>query len=155
MPPRTDHVQVKLSPDRATQLRNLAEREGVTMNTAVGKLFRALYAHTDVPHEIPSISVNALTDGLAVRFPKAKTTGFTFKVVEQMAETIREYLVGEHTGEKTVRMCTTHGGTFAIWRKGNGFKLAIPANAPEKNFTADLLEDFADILDHEVAKAKA
>ena len=151
---QTNHVQVKLSPDRAAQLRNLAEREGVSMNAALGKLFRALYSHTDVTRSIPSVQVNALENGLAIRFPKSNTTGFSFDAIAQMAETIREYLAGEHAGEKTVRLCTTHGGTFAIWRKGGGFKLAIPAAAPEKNFTVDLLEDFADILEHEIAKAK-
>lgn len=151
---QTNHLQVKLSPDRAAQLRNFAEQEGVSMNTAVGKLFRALYAHTDVPLGIPSIEMNALEDGLAIRFPKSETAGFSHKAIAQIAETIRAYLAGDYAGEKTIRYCLAKEGTFAIWRKGPAFKIAIPAAAPEKNFTVDLLEDFADILEHEVSKAK-
>lgn len=153
----TTSTQVKLSTDRARQLRALAEQEGTSMSGAVGKLFRALYSHTDVRHDIPSVTINALVDGVAIKFPDSKTVGFSFDAIGTMATMIREYLAGDHAGEKTVQLCDpeTHAGTFAIWRKGNGVKVAIPASAPAKSFSPDLLEDFADILEAEIAKSKA
>jgi len=151
---KTQHIQVKLSPDRANQLRGLAERNGVSMNTAIGKLFRALNQDTDVPCDIPSVEINALSDGLAIRFERNSVTGFNFEAVAKITKMIREYLAGEHAGKKNVAMCGEEGGTLTIWRAGNGFKMAIPAAAPEKNFTPDLLEDFADLLDHAVKKAQ-
>ncbi len=150
-------TQVKLSTDRARQLRAFAEQEGTSMSGAVGKLFKALYAHTDIHHDIPSVTINTLADGVAIKFPDSKTVGFSFDAIGTMVNTIREYLAGEHAGKKTVRLCDpeSHAGTFAVWRKGNGIKIAIPASAPEKNFSPDLLEDFADILEAEIAKSKA
>ncbi|MDO5757253.1 MAG: hypothetical protein Q4P24_07010 [Rhodobacterales bacterium] len=147
--------QIKLAPDRAAQIRNLAAQEGVSMNTAIGKLFRALYGHTDVPHDIPSIKINALADGLTVRVEDNETTGFSFETVAQIAQTLRAFLAGEHPGGRIVLACPTHGGTFAIWRRGTAFKIEIPAEAAEKNLTSDLLEDLAAILEHEIAKTKA
>jgi hypothetical protein len=144
-----------MSPDRAAQLRNLAQQDGTSINGAVAKLFRALHAHTDVEHSIPSVQVNALADGLAIQLEGNKATGFGFTATAQVAETIRAFLAGNHAGEKVMRFCPIHGGTFTIWRKGGGVKIAIPAAAPEKNFSVDLLEDFADILEREIAKAKS
>ncbi|SLN62214.1 hypothetical protein PEL8287_03388 [Roseovarius litorisediminis] len=151
------NVQIKLAEDRVAQLRGFAKQEGVSMNAAVGKLFRALYAHTDVTHNIPSVQVSALSDGLAIRFPNSPITGFSFDSAAKIAQTIREYLTGKHAGEKLVHLTdpNSHTGSFAIWRKGNAIKVAIPANAPEKNFTTDLAEDFAEILEAGVAKVEA
>ncbi|MEP1992107.1 MULTISPECIES: hypothetical protein [Rhodobacterales] len=150
----TQHQRIKLPADRAAQIKDMAEQHGISNSTAIGKLFRALNQDTDVPCDIPSVEINALSDGLAIRFERNSVTGFNFVAVAKITKMIREYLAGEHAGKKNVAMCGEEGGTLTIWRAGNGFKMAIPAAAPEKNFTPDLLEDFADLLDHAVKKAQ-
>lgn len=150
----TQHQRIKLPADRAAQIKGLAELHGISTSTAIGKLFRALNQNTDVPCDIPSIEINSLSDGLAIRFERNSVTGFNFEAVAKITKMIREYLAGEHAGKKNVLMCAEEGGTLTIWRAGNGYKLAIPAAAPEKNFTPDLLEDLADLLDHAVKKAQ-
>lgn len=148
-------VSLRLPEDRARQLRNLADAHSTSLSGAVGKLFHALYAHTGVPHNIPSISVNAMSNGLVIRFPDSKPTGFSYQAADQIAVTIRDYLDGDYAGEKTI--CPTdpgtHKGSFAIWRRGNAIKIAIPMNAPAKSFTHDLAEEFAELLEAEIAKA--
>lgn len=152
----TNLTQIKLPDDRVQQLRNLAEAQGTSLSGVVGSLMKLLYEHTEVEHNIPSIKVNALSDGLAIRFPDSDVTGFSFEAAARLAEVIREYLRGDHAGErKDIELTDTdsHGGSFAIWRKGNAIKIAIPSSAPEKNFTRDLAEEFADLLENAVAKA--
>ena len=151
------HETFTLPKDRARQLRAFAEQEGVSMSGAVGKLFKSIYSDANVRHDIPSVTINTLADGVAIKFPESKTVGFSFDAIATMAKMIREYLAGEHAGEKIVQLCDpeNHAGSFAIWRRGNGIKVAIPASGTEKNFTPDLLEDFADILEAEIAKAQA
>ncbi|MEH6521115.1 hypothetical protein [Sulfitobacter sp.] len=148
------HHRIKLPADRAAQIKGLAELHGISTSTAIGKLFRALNQNTDVPCDIPSIEINSLSDGLAIRFEKNKVTGFDFEAVAKITKLIREYLAGEHAGERNILLCAEHGGTLTLRRIGNGYKLAIPAAAPEKNFTPDLLQDFADLMDHAAVKAQ-
>ncbi|MER3357843.1 MAG: hypothetical protein RLQ73_28275, partial [Hoeflea sp. D1-CHI-28] len=141
--------------DRAQQLRNLATAKGTSLSGAVGALMKLLYEHTETEHNIPSVEVNVLADGLAIRFPNSPTTGFSFDAAAKIADAVREYLDGQHAGEKNAHLTDpdTHANSFAIWRRGNSIKIAIPMNAPEKNFTHDLAEEFADLLDNAVARS--
>ena len=152
----TNLTQIKLPDDRVQQLRNLAEAQGTSLSGVVGSLMKLLYAHTEVEHDIPSIKVNALPDGLAIRFPESEMTGFSFKAASRLAGLIREYLRGEHAGEKRVELTDpdSHAGSFAIWRRGKSIKIAIPLNANEKNFSHDLADEFADLLESAIAKAQ-
>ncbi|OAO03215.1 hypothetical protein A8B76_08370 [Roseovarius indicus] len=117
---------------------------------------KLLYEHTEAEHNIPSVEVNVLADGIAIRFPNSPTTGFSFDAASKIANTIREYLNGEHLGEKNAHLTDpdSHASSFAVWRRGNSIKVAVPMNAPEKNFTHDLAEEFADLLDKAVTRSK-
>lgn len=148
----TNLTQIKLPDDRVQQLRKLAEAQGTSLSGAVGGLMKLLYAHTEVEHDIPSIKVNAFPDGLAIQFPKSKVTEFSFAAATRMADVIREFVAGEHTAKKFVG---GPDGPFEIWRKGNAIKIAIPLQSPEKNFTRDLAEEFADLLENAVTKVTA
>ncbi|MDM8166995.1 MAG: hypothetical protein QUV18_13680 [Roseovarius sp.] len=156
---RKQNPTIQLPRERIEQLRQFGQATSTsTMSEIVGSLLKLARQQGLVEHGIPGINVkvNVLADGLAIRFPNSPTAGFSFDAASKIADTIREYLDGQHAGEKNAHLTDpdTHANSFAIWRRGNSIKIAIPMNAPEKNFTHDLAEEFADLLDNAVARSK-
>uniref|UniRef100_UPI003B51999C hypothetical protein n=1 Tax=Roseovarius indicus TaxID=540747 RepID=UPI003B51999C len=159
---RKQNPTIQLPRERIEQLRQFGQATSAsTMSEIVGSLLKLARQQGLVEHGIPGIDVNVLADGLAIRFPNSPTTGFSFEAASRIADTIREYLNGEHVGEKIEERIDihltdpdNHAGSFSIWRRGNSLKIGIPMNAPEMNFTHDLAAEFADLLDRAIRQSK-
>lgn len=155
---RKQNPTIQLPRERIEQLRQFGQATSTsTMSEIVGSLLKLARQQGLVEHGIPGIDVNVLADGLAIRFPDSPTTGFSFNAAAKISDTVREYLDGQHAGEKNAHLTDpdSHANSFAIWRRGNSIKIAIPMNGSEKTFTRDLAEEFADLLDQAIRQSKA
>ncbi|WP_420010466.1 hypothetical protein [Tateyamaria sp.] len=80
---------IRLPKDRADQLRQLAQNmDDSTISAAVGRLMQMAREQGLVEHGIPSVQINALSDGLAIRFDEGDTFGFTFSSVQELSDSI-------------------------------------------------------------------
>lgn len=146
---------IRLPKDRADQLRKFAQdTNDSTISAALGRLMKMARDHGLIEHGIPSVKINSLKDGLAIKFDGGETVGFAFKDAQRMSDEICRCLRGENGGTKIIHLCQTHGGSFSVNGRGNAIAVSIPLDAKPKMFTRDLASEFADLLEHEIANAE-
>lgn len=141
---------IRLPKDRADQLRQFAQgMDDSTISAAVGNLLKLAREQGLVQHGIPSVTINAFPDGLAIRLGEGKTVGFSTADAKAIASTLRDFLENRtesKRGEIVVRM--SKSGSFSVLGRGNGVKIAMPVGAEPFIFTRDLVEELADLIDH-------
>lgn len=146
---------IRLPRDRVNQLRQVAQgMNDATLSEALGAIFKMAREQGLVAHGIPSVQINALDDGLAIKFDEGETVGFSFDEAQRIANEIRNCLAGKNEGQRLVHMCEAHAGSFWVHGRGNAVAIAMPVNSDPKMFTRDLAAELADLLEHEIAKGK-
>lgn len=147
---------IRLPKDRADQLRQLAQNmDDSTISAALGRLMQMAREQGLVEHGIPSVQINALSDGLAIRFDEGDTFGFTLSSVQELSDNICQCLRGENNGMRLTHICEPHNSSFAVTGRGNAISISIPEDAKPKMFSRDLASEFADLLEHEIANASS
>lgn len=146
------NVNVAMPTERAFQLRELADAlGGATMSETLQKLFQAARAQGLIEgHSIPGVTINALSDGVAIKFDDAEAAGFTIEGARALADTVRDFVAGTNTTSHQID--TDHG--FTVRRKGRGVivELGIRKDAPEKAWNFDIAAEFADLIDAALAQ---
>ena len=103
-------------------------------------------------HDLPGVRVNALSDGLVIRFDDQEPADFTFDAALALADTVRQFANGTNDG--TLSANTDH--EFAVRRKGRGLIITLNTveGASEKAWNADIATEFADLIEAAVAEKR-
>ena len=139
----SNHPTLKVPPERLAQLREMAANMGgVNVSEVLAKLIEFAQREGLIDHAIPGVRINALSDGVAIKFDEGETVGFSYEEAGQLAFEIRKYLSGE-------RSAKTDNENFSIKGKGQGVAVSIPANSETpKVFDRGLAAEFARLIDN-------
>lgn len=133
---------VSLPPERFLQLQEVAEAfGGVSMATAIGRMVRAMADQGLVPHHLPGVKINALSDEVVVTLENAKPFGLTREGAHTFAVALRKAADHEHKFSKL----TDHDYTVA--RVGQGVSFRLGAEGGQKLMGADLAVDLAELIE--------
>lgn len=149
-------TQIKLPTDRVNQLREVARGmgENTTLSAALGGIFKMYREQGMLSHGIPSVQINSLADGLAIKFDEGQTVGFSFTDAQRLATEIRNCLAGANEGQKIIHMLSDHAGSFMVHGHGNAIGVSLPMSVPPKMFSRDLALELADLVEYEISKAQ-
>ncbi|WP_424976807.1 hypothetical protein [Leisingera sp. S232] len=144
----SNHPTLKVPQERITQLKQMAANMGaVNMSEVLAKLVEFAQNEGLIAHEIPGVKINALPDGLAVKFDDGETVGFSFEDAARLATEIRGFLDGERDEKTVISMNSDKQMNFGLKGKGQGIAISIPANSEAKVFDRGLTAEFARLID--------
>ncbi|MDO6521288.1 hypothetical protein Q4578_06800 [Shimia thalassica] len=151
----SNHPTIKVPHERLTQLKQMAANMGaVNMSEVFAKLIAYAQSEGLIAHEIPGVKINALSDGLAIKFDDGETVGFSFEEAARLTSEIRAYLAGEREKQKVISLNNDRAANFALAGKGQGLSVAIPAFGEKpKVFDRGLADEFARLVDMALPKA--
>lgn len=150
----SNHPTIKLPHERLTQLKQMAANMGaVNMSEVLAKLIEFAQSEGLIAHEIPGVKINALADGLAIRFDDGETVGFSHAEAAQLASEIRAFLSGEPNAKTVISINADKQMNFGLKGKGQGIAISIPAKSEAKVFDRGLAAEFARLIDMALSKA--
>lgn len=150
----SNHPTIKLPHERLTQLKQMAANMGaVNMSEVLAKLIEFAQNEGLVAHEIPGVKINALADGLAIKFDDGETVGFSHAEAAQLASEIRAFLSGEANARTLISINADKQMNFGLKGRGQGIAISIPANSEAKVFDRGLASEFARLIDMALPKA--
>ncbi|MDE4173673.1 hypothetical protein PXK01_05875 [Phaeobacter sp. PT47_59] len=144
----SNHPTLKVPQERITQLKQMAANMGaVNMSEVLAKLIEFAQSEGLIAHEIPGVKINALADGLAIRFDDGETIGFSHSEAAQLASEIRDFLSGERSAKTVISINAEKQMNFGLKGRGQGIAISIPADAPAKMFDRGLADEFARLIE--------
>lgn len=150
----SNHPTLKVPQERITQLKQMAANMGaVNMSEVLAKLIEFAQNEGLVAHEIPGVKINALADGVAIKFDDGETVGFSFEEAARLASEIRDFLKGERAAKTVISINTGKQMNFALKGRGQGIAISIPANSPAKVFDRGLADEFTRLIEMALPKA--
>lgn len=147
---------VRLPQERVDQLRIFAETLNGrgTLSQAIGELMRMAAEQGRVPHGLPGVKVNRLSDGIAIQIADNEPQGFTFQDAQSIIDQVRTCCDTSQKATRMIVMGGDHKGTAEIHRQGGtAVMVAIPFDAAPRNYPMDIAADFADVIERAL-KAK-
>jgi len=143
-----DYTTMKVPSERHAQLKQMAANMGrVNVSEVLAKLIELAQNEGLIDHGIPGVKINALSDGIAIKFDEGETRGFSHEEAGRLASEIRDYLSGE-------RSAKTDSENFSLKGKGQGLAISIPANGTPKVFDRGLAAEFARLIDNAARTAE-
>lgn len=150
----SNHPTLKVPQERITQLKQMAANMGaVNMSEVLAKLIEFAQSEGLVAHEIPGVKINALSDGVAIKFDDSETVGFSFEEAARLASEIRDFLTGERSPNTLISIGADKQMKFGLKGKGQGIAISIPAKSEAKVFDRGLASEFARLIDMALPKA--
>lgn len=138
---------VKMAPERVIQLKQMASAMGgVNMSEVLAKLVEFAQNEGLIAHEIPGVKINALSDGLAIKFDDGETIGFSFAEAARLATEIQEFLAGDRSNSAVISMNSERKLNFFLRGRGQGIAISIPADADAKIFDRGLASEFSRLI---------
>lgn len=148
----SNHPTLKVPQERITQLKQMAANMGaVNMSEVLAKLIEFAQNEGLVAHEIPGVTINALADGLAIKFDDGEYVKFSFEEAALLASEIRAFLSGEP--KTVISINADKQMNFGLKGKGQGIAISIPAKSAAKVFDRGLASEFARLIDMALPKA--
>lgn len=145
---------VKMAPERVTQLKQMAANMGaVNMSEVLAKLIAFAQNEGLVEHAIPGVKINALADGIAIKFDDGETVGFASDDAQRLASEIRDFLNGERGPKTVISTNASQQMDFCLKGRGQGIAISVPANAPAKVFDRGLASEFARLIEKALSGA--
>lgn len=142
---------IMLPQERFFQLQELADAlGGKTMSETLQALFQAARDQGLIKgHSIPGVRVNAISDGLVIRFDDLEPIGFTFDAGLALADAVRHFAAGTNTTSHQI----DGDHFFSVRRKGRGVivELTTARDGPAKAWNPDIAGEFADLVEAAVA----
>lgn len=138
----SNHPSLKVPAERITQLKEMAANMGgVNISECLAKLIEFAQREGLIDHAIPGVQINALSDGIAIKFDKDETRAFSIEEAGHLASAIRAYLSGD-------RSAKVESENFSLKGKGQGIAISIPANSQTpKVFDRGLSAEFARLIE--------
>ncbi|MFC2967711.1 hypothetical protein [Acidimangrovimonas pyrenivorans] len=151
----SNHPTLKVPQERITQLKQMAANMGAqNMSEVLAKLIAFAQNEGLIAHEIPGVKINALADGLAIKFDDGETVGFSSEDAARLASEIRAFLAGERTAKQVISMNADKRANFALKGKGQGIAVSIPAfSKTPKVFDRGLADEFARLIERALPEA--
>lgn len=147
----SNHPTLKLPHERLSQLKQMAANMGaVNMSEVLAKLIEFAQNEGLIAHEIPGVKINALSDGLAIRFDEGETVGFSHAEARQFANEIRGFLAGEPSVRTVISINADKKMNFALKGKGQGIAISIPATGAPKVLDRGLATELARLIEKEL-----
>ncbi|OWU84469.1 hypothetical protein ATO6_12310 [Oceanicola sp. 22II-s10i] len=154
--PRKQNPTIQLPRERLEQLRQLSlGMPDTTMSAVIGELLNLARREGLIGHDIPGVTINALSDGIAIRFEDGPTSGFSFEEAAGIAETIRKFVAGDRPKGGVMIFAASHKSVFHIVGKGQGIEVKTISGSREgsKILTRDLTMELAEVLDRVVTQS--
>ncbi|KGB82005.1 hypothetical protein JT55_10040 [Rhodovulum sp. NI22] len=124
-----------------------ANMGAVNMSEVLAKLVEFAQNEGLIAHEIPGVQINALADGLAIKFDDGETVGFSFEDAARLASEIRGFLSGEPSAKTVISINADKQINFGLKGRGQGIAISIPAKSPAKVFDRGLADEFARLIE--------
>lgn len=140
----TKPATIKLSPRRLDQLKAIGAARDLSVTDAIAFMIRDQIAAGTIPADIPGIIVRKVDAGVSITADDHAPANYSNESARELASTIRAVVEG---GSGVVNM----DHRFAVFRRGTGFKIALPFPGPETVFTADLALDLAGLVEQAAA----
>lgn len=136
----TDTTSLRLPPRRFAQLKSISAALNLPLSDTIGHFIRKEIAAGTIADDLPGIIVERVDRGVSITIDDHPAAIYSVEDARDLANTIREVAAG---GSGIVNMQRK----FAVYRKGNGIKLALPFPGPETAFPADIVRDIATLIE--------
>ena len=145
---------IQLAPERHIQLKEMAANMGgVNLSEVLAKLIEFAQNEGLITHEIPGVKINALSDGVTIKFDDAAPTPFSFADASRLATEIRDFLSGDRDEKLVLGMNENQEMSFGLKGRGQGIAISIPATSPAKVFDRGLAAEFARLIEMALPQA--
>lgn len=151
----SNHPTLKVPQERIIQLKQMAANMGaVNMSEVMAKLVEFAQSEGLISHEIPGVKINALTNGLTIKFGDGETVGFSFDEAARFASEINGFLAGKRCNQYVISINDPKKMNFALKGRGQGIAVSVPADATPKLFDRGLATELARLIEMAIADAE-
>ncbi|MBJ7578151.1 hypothetical protein JHC09_09650 [Devosia sp. MC532] len=133
-------VTVRLDPRRLSQLKSIAQVEGISVADVITQIIRAKIEAGTIDQSIPGISVERVTSGIRVDMGQGNAVTYSLDAAGALARAIRSVVEGAPS-QLNVDL------RFGVVRQGTGIKIIAPFPGAEVAFPLTLAEDLAGLIE--------